>query len=458
MKITYQKLFTTNNYSLVTVKWMGVDHWVVPVTALVEGVHQGSGGPIFYPASELQDNPARWNGVPVPVRHPVNKQGQPLSANSPDVVEQFVIGRMWNTSFNDGKLKAEIWFDVNRTKEKAPEVYSQLLSLSPIEVSTGLWWDGDGKPGEWNGEKFNETATNFIPDHLAVLPDQKGACSYEDGCGIRFNQLSHSSIRDGLQGLIRGKINKGDYTWVYVAEVFDTFFIYDVEEPTGTVSFQQEYHKGKEDTIELIGDPKEVIRKTIYEPVTNTEEDSMKKCCPKKVDAIISSANTAWTEDDRAWLETQDEAVVDKLSANLEVTEPVVIPEGAIATINGQKQEYKAGVWVVYTEPVANTAPIPKTAEDFLANFEGPAEIKSVLSSGLAMQRQRKTDLVAAITANKRNKFTPEQLSGKSVEELEMLNELAGESSGDYSGRHPARNSAVATEEPMGTPMINFSK
>jgi hypothetical protein len=36
----------------------------------------------------------------------------------------------------------------------------------------------------FNGVKYEGIARNLRPDHLAILPDDKGACSLEDGCGV----------------------------------------------------------------------------------------------------------------------------------------------------------------------------------------------------------------------------------------------------------------------------------
>ena len=41
----------------------------------------------------------------------------------------------------------------------------------------------------WNGKKYSAIAHNFAPDHLALLPDGGGACSWVDGAGMpRINE------------------------------------------------------------------------------------------------------------------------------------------------------------------------------------------------------------------------------------------------------------------------------
>ena len=58
-------------------------------------------------------------------------------------------------------------------------------------MSTGLYVDRDETPGTCpkSGRPYDAVARNYRPDHLAILPDQRGACSNEDGCGIVMNEV-----------------------------------------------------------------------------------------------------------------------------------------------------------------------------------------------------------------------------------------------------------------------------
>jgi hypothetical protein len=41
--------------------------------------------------------------------------------------------------------------------------------------------------GIWNGRDFAFVDQNIHPDHIALLPDEIGACSLKDGCGMNRN-------------------------------------------------------------------------------------------------------------------------------------------------------------------------------------------------------------------------------------------------------------------------------
>lgn len=165
----------------------GRPHLVRPVVILVEGVHCGSGGCVLYTARELAASAPLWNGMPVPIYHP-ERNGEAVSANSPEVLANQCIGRIFNMKFEDGKLVGEIWVDVNKAEGIAPGVLDSFRNGDVIEVSTGLYSDCDNIAGVWNREQHIGTVRSLRPDHLALLPGFKGACSVADGCGVQANQ------------------------------------------------------------------------------------------------------------------------------------------------------------------------------------------------------------------------------------------------------------------------------
>ncbi len=164
----------------------GRKHLVLPVVMMVEGVHNGSHGRLLHLAEDLGKFPGSWDGIPVMVGHP-QKDGQNISANSPDVIERSV-GRVYNTQMVGGKLKAEVWVDEQKIQSISPEAMEYIRKGSPLEVSVGVFTDEQSENGDWKGEAYVAVAKNHRPDHLALLPGDRGACSWDDGCGIRTNK------------------------------------------------------------------------------------------------------------------------------------------------------------------------------------------------------------------------------------------------------------------------------
>ena len=97
---------SANNYKPRVEKYKGKDHLIVPVVMMVEGVHNGSAGPLFHSIDELGKYPASWNGIPVSIQHP-ESNGVYVSANSPDIIESQTVGQVFNTYVDGKKLKAE---------------------------------------------------------------------------------------------------------------------------------------------------------------------------------------------------------------------------------------------------------------------------------------------------------------------------------------------------------------
>lgn len=173
-----------------------------------EGVLNGSKGPGLYPAAESAKNPAAWDGMPLVYWHPV-KDGRHVSAlANPDVLASHGVGELRNTAYNHNSgLESEAWFDVERVRAAdrrfGTRVLNQLEAGQPIEVSTGLFTDNEPAPRNavFNGRDrqgrpfstpYTWVARNYRPDHLAVLPDQRGACSIDHGCGINVNAAQKS--------------------------------------------------------------------------------------------------------------------------------------------------------------------------------------------------------------------------------------------------------------------------
>ncbi|MHC4123663.1 MAG: hypothetical protein ACYSSI_08840 [Planctomycetota bacterium] len=176
-----------NTYEIRRETHQGRTHIIVPVIMLKDGVHNGSRGPLLHLSEEYGRVLDAWNGIPVTLSHPKNANGELVPANSPEMIDNDSVGRVYHTSLNGG-LRAELWIDEQTCAEKSPETLQYINERRPIDVSVGVFSDEEETPGQWNGEAYNAIARNHRPDHLALLPGETGACSWGDGCGIRANQ------------------------------------------------------------------------------------------------------------------------------------------------------------------------------------------------------------------------------------------------------------------------------
>lgn len=276
----------------------GKEYLVLPSVFLTEGVHNG----FFYSSSELSKHPSSWNGRPIPIHHP-ESNGNPVTCNSPDLfLEKGTVGYTFNTRYEDGKLKGELWIDKQKLKDLDMGTFRHLQAGRPIEISTGLWSDEDISPGVWNGEEYAAVIKGMKPDHVALLPGSVGACSWKDGCGaprinennvsnsiaekeapmsnpedfvsvwqrvksfFRTNEKSHEQLRESLNKLVPSSENQV----VHILDVFDKYFVYNVSDlstnaiSTDRLLYRQDYKNDSNGKVSLVGDPKQVDLVTDY--------------------------------------------------------------------------------------------------------------------------------------------------------------------------------------------------
>lgn len=184
----------------------GREHIVLPVIACMEAVIRpmNSTGPEFVPAQVLAVAPAGWNGRPCVGPHPTESDGTAGSANDPRLLEARSFGQIFNARFDaeTRQLQVEAWLDPSKAQlvgEDALSVLQRARENEPIEVSIGAFVISEHEPGTYNGKPYEYVWRLAIPDHLALLPpDQRGACSYEMGCGVRAAAHTHGLTADGL--------------------------------------------------------------------------------------------------------------------------------------------------------------------------------------------------------------------------------------------------------------------
>lgn len=170
----------------------GRKHFVVPVVMAVEGVLNGNNGPLFYPAEELEKSVPLWNGKPVVIYHP-DMYVSGLAGN-PTIFNQQKVGTVFYARFEGTALKGQAWLDIDRLGVVDKRVLNAIHQKKMVEVSTGLFTDTNDEAGTFNGRQYDGIANNYRPDHLAILPDQVGACSIADGAGLCRNLLKGEQV------------------------------------------------------------------------------------------------------------------------------------------------------------------------------------------------------------------------------------------------------------------------
>jgi hypothetical protein len=179
--ITSHSFLTNAAFTPKYIEYEGRDTIIVPIVLLRQTVVND----VYIDKSELV--PQSWDGVPVTLNHPA-KDGQFVSANQPDILTKYCIGRIFNSKLKGDKLTGEAWLDVEKVNAIMPELITMIEAGKNIDVSTGYFCSDERAKGTYAGKSYNVKSHDLKPNHLAILPNEEGACNWADGCGIRANE------------------------------------------------------------------------------------------------------------------------------------------------------------------------------------------------------------------------------------------------------------------------------
>jgi hypothetical protein len=214
---------------------------------------------------------------------------------------------------------------------------------APIHVSTGLYCEPITANGESGGKAYERIATQIRYDHLAILMNEAGAGTPEQGVGMFLNAAGQAEPVElvALNAGPEDKRSAGLKAWVlrllgnssgdisfdqitsalyeglpegaWLRDVFDRYAIYTDREG---MFWRQDYTVASDGSVAWSGTAVQVTRKVEYEPINNRKEDPMK-------DRILAALNAAGIKteglDESALLDAYNALVskphVDALSA-----------------------------------------------------------------------------------------------------------------------------------------------
>ena len=394
----------------------GRQHWVFNAVALKQGVHSGSQGPCLYELTDMTRFIQGWNTKPVMNYHPKDSSGNFVSASDPVILSSSKIGLMLNNRIEGDKHHLDVWLDVLRMDQVDPRLKQGIQRGITFEVSTGLFTDNEEKEGVYNGKPYKFIARNYRPDHLAVLPDQVGACSVADGCGlftaaqaVDFDKMT--ALQDVLNSAWKGEpVPKHNCSCKGKTKELPM----EKKQKVDSLIASKEWEESDRTWLEGLEDSKLDRMVKSNTDKTKAIEDAEKKGKEaeqkanekkaedrkKKVDALIASE--LFEPGDREYLEKQSDEKLDKIFSRLSA-EPV------------KKNEPK-------------TLKL-ETVEDIKNHTSGP--LQEMLLNGLnahAADRKRHID---TILSNKSNQFTKEELEDEKLFNIDRLRKLSALSVGE---------------------------
>jgi len=400
----------------------GVEYRVAPATLIVEGVLPGSDGPLLYPAGEISKGANAWNDILVTNGHP-KANGRFVSVlNDAQTIEEFAIGVVKNPQFVQNKLLAELWIDVAKARQINNQILTMIDTGRPIDLSTGLFSDKLSVNGDFNGERYSGIATNHRPDHLAILTNERGACSLEDGCGVLVNkrtdgtetpitfhltnnEMSHEELHSMLRNGLRKRFTQNEAP-AFIESVFNNRMIFEQNGELFSLNFTM---NGND--VSLSDDsPQRVVRQTDFVPVTNTEEkpnmaDNNKS---KLVDSIIANEASIFTADHRDFLNGLDDGGLAKLASQQPTAkaEPKAPAEPVTNNMPTNNCGCDGETKVTPTAPTNNTISIENLQKGLSQLSETqwlqimPENFQNMIRNSAKIEAEHKEQLMSKITVN----------------------------------------------------------
>lgn len=266
----------------------GEDHYRIPSATLPDNVVMNDG---LYPADEIEAAYQGLENTPAPFGHPrVGNEFVP--ANTPLAINKHWIGA-WNE--NVRRENGRVYLDkvvnirVANQSEGGKRLIEAIEKQTPIHTSTGLMLEMEVANGESNGKPYKWIARNMRFDHDAILLDEPGAATPEDGVGMFVNSAGEKlEVMTGNLELTEGD----EYTLEAMAEEL----AYMAERAD-----RRERNKGLIDRIvtalkSAIGGAQETTQAPVVNQATAPEgdmnEEQMKALLNSVLDDKLSAVNT----------------------------------------------------------------------------------------------------------------------------------------------------------------------
>ncbi len=422
-----------SNISTTTIN--GQEHYVIRgAVPIVDDIVMNGG---LYPAEEINNSYQTMEGKLMPLPHPM-VDGKYVSANDPRAINTYHVGA-WaqNVSKSGDQVVMDVYINkaVAETKPDGTRLINRLdemiagTNTDPIHLSTGLLTNKEKKAGESKGKKHSWIARNMQFDHIAILLDEPGAGTPEEGVGMFVNadgqegEVESASLIDAANSLKDGLLNKvkfflthnseasfdeiyqmlreairapsGSDVYRYVVTVWPDKFIYE----EGNKLFQQKYLID-DSTVTLVGEPLEVVRKpTEYEVKTNGEQNPMKE----KMIAALNAAGvtTEGLTDDQVW-DAYNQQIQKKDSGG----QPQINSDAITAAVNAAITPLTEKIGHLETQLQANAEKDLKTKRDAVKaqfSFMSEAAVNSLSGDALNdlyAQCQTSTGLNPAFQGN----------------------------------------------------------
>lgn len=278
---------TVNTSKIRTEQRDGREVMIIPSFTLPDDVVMNGG---LYPRDEIERSYKSLEGKLAPLEHP-EVDGQFVSAQHPQAINRFHIGA-WNENVRrDGhRIAVDKCLDVNYAKqtEGGRRLLERIEEGGPVHTSTGIFLNREQVANSANAG-YSWIARDMVFDHDAILLDNPGAATPDDGVGLLVNArveeakpVSTNAVFGGLSYQQRQRLltaaaqakwgPANGNKWVYV-EDFDDVTAVVITEGEGYKAVGYTLNDGQ---VTFADDAKKVEQKTSWVDTVNSFWQSLR--------------------------------------------------------------------------------------------------------------------------------------------------------------------------------------
>ncbi len=304
----------------------GAEHIVVTSFTMPDDIIMNR---VLYPASETARSFEGLNRTFAPIGHPTDTQGNFISAADPQAIHNFHAG-----AFNDNARKVGSRIQIDKTinvqeamkSDRGKRLLDRIKDLEandkakPIHTSTGIFLElemFEQPQTNTTGQEFDAIARNLVFDHDAILLDEIGAATPDEGVGMAVNKdgdeieseiinldLVPLPFLGGLPGVddvppagrgpsiftlmdqLREAANEAITSeWLTISDMFNDSVVFETDQGF----FEAKFIVDANEKARLTGIPNRVDRVVSYKPKVNSKDNTMK-------DLILSALKAADVE------------------------------------------------------------------------------------------------------------------------------------------------------------------
>lgn len=179
----------------------GDQYYVVEDVPFVRAMRLAGG---YVPEDSIKDATPDWDETPLTANHPRNNPGKPwyrsnvadnapISVNTSETVHrEYVIGQAENPRWDGEWTRADLAINAtvaNAMGGVAADIVEKIEAGDQFDVSS-QYYPEQLPAGEYDGEHRANAERIRDPDSIAILPNKKGRCSAEHGCGANPSGVS----------------------------------------------------------------------------------------------------------------------------------------------------------------------------------------------------------------------------------------------------------------------------